>query len=140
MFMTHTLRHNSKRLLLEYVLPAFIILTAVFIAFVLVMKTAIAGPGTEFGGQVSEVVFCDCSTDGSISAASFNDLRYPTPASPPALIYAVSTIVYQFGPPMTAGIWMLGTWQSGGECWYIVGYYCALYPTAGTMYMVGTSQ
>ena len=123
-----------------YVLPAFIILAAVLVAFVLVVKTAFAGPGTEFGGSISNVTYCDCSTDGSIAAVDFNDLRYPTPAMPPALIYAGSTIVYQFGPPLSTGTWMLGTWQGGGECWIISGYYCYLYPTAGTMYMVGTSQ
>lgn len=98
-----------------------------------------AGPGQPFGGLISYVLYCTCSTDGSIAAVSFGDLTKPTPASPPALIYAASTIVYPNGPPLSIGTWMLGTWQGGGVCLYYVGKGCATYPTAGTMYMVGTS-
>lgn len=138
--MKHMLRLRRSQLVLQYLLPVGIVSVALMIAFVMVSKTAMAGPGTEFGGMISMVTYCDCSTDGSIAAVDFNDLRYPTPASPPALIYAGSTIVYQFGPPLSTGTYMLGTWQSGGECLIISGYYCYTYPTAGTMYMVGTSQ
>lgn len=124
---------------MQLVVAALILVLGGVLSFGVFMSRAVAGPGNPFGGLISYVLYCTCSTDGSIAAVSFTDLTSPTSASPPALIYAASTIVYQNGPPLSIGTWMLGTWQGGGTCLYYVGKGCATYPTAGTMYMVGTS-
>ena len=125
---------------MKVIIAVMVTLIGGTIAFGMFTTRASAGPGQEFGGLISFVFYCTCSTDGSIAAVTFADLATSGPVSPPALIYAASTIVYPFGPPLSVGSWMLGTWQGGGTCLYYVGKGCATYPTAGTMYMVGTSN
>ena len=137
--MKRILNKLQSRAFMQFTIAALIVVLGGVLSFGVFTSRASAGPGQPFGGMISNVFYCTCSTDGSIAAVSFGDLTKPTPASPPALIYANTTIVYPNGPPLNSGRWMLGTWQPGRVCMYRVGKGCAVYPTAGSMYMVGTS-
>lgn len=126
--------HAAKRLLIAFLI---LILGAVT-AFTISVNTASAGPGDPFGGMIISVLTCTCSGN---FAVYFNDLTITSTTGGLPLIYQPgATIVYEFGPPLRSGIWMLGTWQTGGQCLVFAGKGCMTIPTAGTMYMVGTSQ
>ncbi len=128
---------KHAQLIVRSFIPVSIILIALVISLSISVRTASAGPGTPFGGLITYVFTCTCSGN---FAVYFQDLTISPPITLPLIYQPGGTIVYAFGPPLSIGSWMLGTWQSGGQCRYYVGKGCATLPTAGTMYMVGTSM
>lgn len=135
---------GTKRQLSKKLSVAILVLTLMItgvVSYTSMVKISEAGPGYPFGGLISWVTFCDCSIDGSIAAVYFPDLTVTSATGGLPLIYSGGTIVYQFGPPLNIGTWMLGTFTQGvGVCLIWVGKFCSVVPTAGTMYMVGTSM
>ncbi|OGZ20836.1 MAG: hypothetical protein A2494_00900 [Candidatus Lloydbacteria bacterium RIFOXYC12_FULL_46_25] len=87
--------------------------------------------------MITYVFTCTCSGNFAIY---FKDLASPTPVTLPLIYQPGVTTLYPYYKITTIGSWMLGTWISGGSCRYYVGKGCATLPTAGTMYMVGTSM
>jgi hypothetical protein len=78
-------------------------------------KTASAGPGEPFGGQITYVFECTCS--GNL-AIYFNDLTQPMGVTLPLIYQPGVTILYDYGMISSIGTWILGTWQQGGVCTY----------------------
>lgn len=134
---------SSKRSLskkLSITIAVLMLLITGVVSYTSMVKLGEAGPGYPFGGLITWVTYCDCSIDGSIAAVYFGDLTVVSSTMGLPLIYGGATTVYQFGPPLNIGSWMLGTFTQGmGVCLIWVGKFCSLIPTAGTMYMVGTS-
>jgi hypothetical protein len=142
--------HPAKRFFLAFLIFAFGAATA----FTISINTATAGPGTPFGGLITFVLTCNCSGNYAVYFSDLNrrltgsigsnvpamSSSVPTPAGLPLIYQPGQTIVYEFGPPLRPGIWMLGTWQPGGQCRVFMGKLCGVVPTRGTMYMVGTSR
>lgn len=131
----NTLKDHSLQIVKTLVVTLIFVLGAT-IALTIFVKPVTAGPGQPFGGLIYWVRPCTCSSGWAVY---FNDLTISPPISLP-LIYNGSTVTYQFGPPLSTGRWMLGTWLPGGVCLRWSGKFCTIIPTAGTMYMVGTSQ
>ncbi len=128
----------SQQMFARSLLALVILVLGTTIALSSSVRTVSAGPGDPFGGQVTYVFYCTCSLNYAIY---FNDLTVTSSTGGLPLIYQPGgTITYEFGPPLSTGQWMLGTWQSGGVCTYYAGKSCSTLQTAGTMYMVGTSQ
>ena len=119
------------------ILVVLVLVLGAVIAMDIHVRTASAGPGQPFGGLVTFVFTCTCSSNFAIY---FNDLTDSPPITLPLVYQPGATITYPNGPPLSEGRWMLGTWQSGGVCTYFVGKSCSTLQTAGTMYMVGTSE
>lgn len=94
--------------------------------------------GYPFGGKISRVRFCSCTGN---YAVYFNDLAVPSRTGGLPLIYQPgATQTYKFYKQTSVGHWILGTFESGGICLRYSGKKCRLIPTAGTMYMVGSSN
>jgi hypothetical protein len=115
----------------------FVVVVGVILALQIHVQSVTAGPGQPFGGQITFVRTCTCSGN---FAVYFTDLTISPPISLPLIYQPGMTIVYPYGPPLSAGRWMLGTWLGGGQCRVWEGKFCGGIPTAGTMYMVGTSE
>ncbi|HCM68731.1 MAG: hypothetical protein UY04_C0015G0013 [Parcubacteria group bacterium GW2011_GWA2_47_7] len=128
---------QATRMSTRFLFAFVILVLGVIAAFSISVQTSTAGPGQPFGGMISAVFTCTCSGNFAIY---FTDLTISPPIALPLIYQPGGTITYQFGPPLSAGRWMLGTWTSGGSCRYWVGKFCSVLPTAGTMYMVGTSM
>ncbi len=124
--------HVVTRLLLAFL----ILLLGGVIAISINVQTATAGPGQPFGGMSTFVFNCTCSANFAIY---FNDLTIAPAIVLPLIYQPGGTILYPNFNILSAGTWILGTWQAGGQCRYWVGKVCVVLPTAGTMYMVGTS-
>lgn len=95
------------------------------------------GGGTPFGGLSTFVFYCTCS--GNI-ALTITDLAVPTGGVKNLIYEPGATTLYQFYQIYREGVWTLGLWSPGGVCTYYVGKGCMVYPTVGTMTMVGTSM
>ncbi len=94
--------------------------------------------GYPFGGKISRVRFCLCTGN---YAVYFNDLAVPSRTGGLPLIYQPgATQTYKFYKQTSVGHWILGTFESGGICLRYSGKKCRLIPTAGTMFMVGSSN
>ena len=116
-----------------------IILSVMFVvsvAFVSLPQQKVVA-ATPFGGMSTNVFYCTCT--GNI-AVTINDLTISPPVGEPLIFQPGSTRLYPYGQIYSSGVWTLGLWQSGGVCLYISGNDCDLYPTAGTMSIVGTSM
>ena len=112
------------------------IMIALVVAFTFAVKTSYAGPGYPFGGQITSVIYCTCTAN---YAVYFNDLTVTSATGGLPLIYEPGvTDTYLFYMQTTPGSWILGTWVAGGVC--LTGKFCPEIPTAGTMYMVGSSM
>ena len=109
-----------------------------FLSFFAYVNVTHAGPGDPFGGMSTMALFCECTDNYAIY---FNDLTVTSTTGGLPLIYQPGqTILYDFSMITNAGVWILGKWQTGGTCEVLVLWYCYEVPTAGTMYMVGTSM
>jgi hypothetical protein len=109
-----------------------------FLSFFAFVNVTHAGPGDPFGGMSTMVIYCECTENYVVY---FNDLTVTSTTGGLPLIYQPGqTILYDFSMITNSGVWILGTWQSGGVCEILVTYYCYEITTAGTMYMVGTSM
>jgi hypothetical protein len=73
-------------------------------------------------------------------AHTINDLTKQTGVSMPLVYQVGETQLYPYGQVFSSGVWLLGLWQSGGECEYYVGKGCSSYTVEGVMTMVGTSM
>ncbi len=124
--------HEAMRFLLAFLVLMF----GAVIAMNINVQSAVAGPGQPFGGLSYFVFTCTCSNNFAIY---FDDLTISPPVGLPLIYQPGATILYEFGNILSEGTWILGTWQPGGACLYHVGKICAILPTEGTMYMVGTS-
>lgn len=94
--------------------------------------------GYPFGGKITRVRYCRCTGN---YAVYFNDLAVPSRTGGLPLIYQPGgTRTYKFYKQTSTGHWILGTFESGGICLRRSGKKCRLIPTAGTMYMVGSSN
>lgn len=128
----------SKRAkpLLQVVNGVLVIMLFASIAF-LVADEGEVKAATPFGGLSTQIFYCTCS--GGI-AVRVNDLMVSPPVTLPLIYRPGSTTLFQFGQIYRTGVWTLGLWSPGGVCTYFAGKGCAVYPTAGTMVMVGTSM
>ncbi len=137
----------------SYILAFLVLVVGAGIAMTIHVHSAIAGPGKPFGGLITSVTNCTCTGNYAIYFNDLNrqftgklgsdvpssDTSYPDPVTLPLIYEPGVTILYEFGMITTPGVWMLGTWIPGGEC-RVGGKFCMVVPTAGTMYMVGTSK
>jgi len=130
--MTPSISKVSSRLRIIDILLVFIlVLNIAFIVYLDESKKAQAA--IPFGGMNGSIFWCNCS--GNL-VLHVNDLV----SGPKRLIYQPGgTTLYQFGQ-VRAGVWMLGLWNPGGMCRFFVGKGCAIYPTNGTVQMMGTSM
>ena len=132
----HEYLANRNRAIARMILATLIFLFGATVALSIFVGTVTAGPGQPFGGMIFYVQTCTCSGN---FAVFFVDLS-SSPVGLPLIYQPGFTTVYQFGPPLSLGRWMLGTWTGGGLCKVWAGKFCFIVPTAGTMFMVGTSQ
>ena len=95
------------------------------------------GGATPFGGMSTYAFYCTCSAG---IAHTINDLTKQTGVSMPLVYQVGETQLYPYGQVFSSGVWLLGLWQSGGECEYYVGKGCSSYTVEGVMTMVGTSM
>lgn len=100
------------------------------------VKIATAGPGQPFGGRITMVRPCTCSVGWAVY---FTDLTVPSPIALPLIYNPGTTVTYREFHQTMPGAWILGTWTPGGACLVWAGKFCFIIPTAGTMYMVGSS-
>ena len=133
---THYMTKHG-RMSARFIVAILVLVLGGVIAMNMNVKPVVAGPGQPFGGLSYEVLDCTCSGNFAIY---FNDLTIPNPVDLPLIYEPGGTILYEFGQILTPGTWILGTWLQGGECLVFIGKGCGIIPTAGTMYMVGTSQ
>lgn len=85
-----------------------------------------------FGGEIMDVMVCDCSENIAIVVGT------PTPG---VYMYEPTTILYEYYNLFTSGSWVLGTYTPGGVCLEISGPDCTpLANPTGTIDMAGTSM
>jgi hypothetical protein len=100
-------------------------------------KSATSGTGN-FGGYVAVMIPCTCSSGYWLFMSPlFQDSTTPAPG---ALIWSLSTRAYaqNITPPVPT-MWLLGKYQSGGQCRIIAGTTCVTLPTKGTITESGMS-
>ncbi len=121
---------------MRFLLAFLVLMFGAVIALNINVRMATAGPGEPFGGLSYSITDCDCTGNFAIY---FNDLTQPTPITLPLIYEPGVTILYDFGEILVPNRWILGTWQPVGSCRGL-DKFCTDVPTAGTMYMVGTSR
>lgn len=118
---------------------AFVVAIGIVAALGIVAHKSYAQGTLPFGGLSTFIKYCDCSGPGVI-AVTVQDLS-TSPGSPPNYIYYPGgTVLYEFGQIYQTGVWLLGNRTTAGVCLYYAGKSCAVWPTSGTMTIVGTSQ
>ncbi len=95
-------------------------------------RPAMSASTKTFGGPILQKKVCDCNGKFWILVGN--------PVSAAIIINPATTKIYKYGQYFREGANVLGTYSSGGDCKYIVGDHCNIYPSDGTAEMIGTSQ
>ncbi len=135
--MQNVKKHIRTSHLIAVMFMCMLIAGIVFFAVPKKQSTALAAGLTPFGGLSTYVFYCTCSSNIAIT---INDLTISPPLTLPIIYQPGGTTLYPYGQVFSAGVWLLGLWNTGGNCQYYVGKGCSSYTTQGTMSMVGTSM
>lgn len=120
--------HYIKKYKVLFSVGVFLLLIIASFGVKTVSSRALLG----FGGQIEDVMICDCSENIAIVVGT------PTPG---VFMYEPTTVLYEYYNLFTTGSWALGTYTPGGVCLEISGPDCTpLANPTGTIDSVGTSM